>query len=56
MNIRNDPTIPLQKKFKLLKDLNEERMRSGAGGLAGGLGIGDDEIKFGDACIAAPFT
>jgi manganese-transporting P-type ATPase len=55
VNIRNDPTIPLQRKFKLLKELNEERMRNGAGGLVG-LGVGDDEIKFGDACIAAPFT
>lgn len=35
----------------MLKELNEERMKNNTNEL-----LNDDEIKFGDACIAAPFT
>lgn len=54
IQIRNDVGIPIGKKLQLINQMTQERARNR--GVAGGLGIADDQIKFGDACIAAPFT
>ena len=54
IELRNDVGIPIGKKLQLINQMNQEKMRKRGG--SGPMGIAEDEIKFGDACIAAPFT
>ena len=53
-DIRSDVGIGFTKKMQMITQLNQERVRQRTA--PGGMSLGDDEIKFGDACIAAPFT
>lgn len=52
--LQADIAIPFKKKLEMMTKLNQERMmrmRSNNIGF-----MMDDDIKVGDACIAAPFT
>jgi cation-transporting ATPase 13A1 len=52
--LQADIAIPFKKKFEMMTKLNQERMmrmRSNNMNF-----MVDDDIKVGDACIAAPFT
>ncbi len=52
--LQADIAIPFKKKLEMMTKLNQERMmrmRSNNMGF-----MMDDDIKVGDACIAAPFT